>query len=218
MYTRVKVCCIRSMEEAQLAIMAGAAALGFVSAMPSGPGAIGEDMIAAIVATVPPPIATFLLTSAQDAATIIEQQRRMGASTIQLVDAQQPATYAALRQALPGIRLVQVIHVAGEAAVEEACRAATHVDALLLDPGDPTLPIEQLGGTGRVHNWQISRRIVERCGLPVFLAGGLTHENVAAATRTVGPFALDVCAGVRTSGRLDADKLRRFIAAAAQVS
>lgn len=216
MYTRVKVCCISSMEEAQLAIMAGAAALGFVSAMPSGPGVIAEDMIAAIVATVPPPIATFLLTSAQDAATIIEQQRRMGASTIQLVDAQQPATYAALRQALPGIRLVQVIHIAGDTAVEEACRAATHVDALLLDSGDPTLPIKQLGGSGRVHNWQISRRIVERCGLPVFLAGGLTPENVAAATRTVGPFALDVCTGVRSDGRLDADKLRRFIAAAAR--
>ena len=211
--SRVKVCCIGSIAEAQLAIRYGADALGLVSAMPSGPGPIDEELIAQICAAVPPPIASFLLTSLTDADAIIDQQRRCGANTLQLVDAVALDTYARLRRALPGIRLVQVIHVLGEQSVREACAIAPHVDALLLDSGNPHLAVKELGGTGRVHDWTHSARIVRDCGAPVFLAGGLRAQNVRDAVATVRPFGLDLCSSVRTDGRLDEHKLAAFFAA-----
>lgn len=196
-----------------MAIRAGASALGLVSAMPSGPGVIEEDLIGEIAARVPPPVATFLLTCARDAATILAQHERCRTSVIQLVDAVPEAELAALRRALPGIRLVQVIHVTGEASVEEARSLEGRVDALLLDSGNPALAVKELGGTGRVHDWTLSRRIVEGVDLPVFLAGGLHAGNVAGAVAAVGPFGLDLCSGVRTDRDLDPAKLTAFFRA-----
>lgn len=207
---RIKICCIRDPAEADLAIAHGAAALGLVSAMPSGPGPIAEDEIAAVAARVPPAVASFLLTSLTDAQAIIAQQRRCLCNTLQLVDAVPAGTYAQLRAALPGIALVQVIHVLDQDSVDEALALAPQVDALLLDSGNPRLAVKELGGTGRVHDWRLSRRIVETCGRPVFLAGGLRPDNVAEAIRQVRPFGLDLCTGVRTDGRLDAAKLAAF--------
>jgi len=209
---RVKICCIASVEEAWMAIRAGASALGLVSEMPSGPGPIPEEAIAGIAARVPPPVATFLLTCRTDAGAIVEQQRRCGTNTLQLVDRVEPGTWAELRRRLPGVALVQVIHVTGEESVEQAETAARHVDALLLDSGNPSLPVKELGGTGRVHDWSLSRRIRERVEVPVFLAGGLKPDNVAEAVAAVEPFAVDLCSGVRTDGGLDAEKLARFFA------
>lgn len=214
---RIKICCIRDEHEAALAIAHGVDALGLVSAMPSGPGVIAEHAIAAIAATVPPPVATFLLTALTHADAIIAQQRRCGCNTIQLVDAVPPGTHAALRAALPGIALVQVIHVIDAGSVAEAVALAPAVDALLLDSGNPALAVKELGGTGRVHDWALSRAIVERCGRPVFLAGGLRPDNVADAIRTVRPFGLDLCNGVRVDGRLDAARLAAFLEAARHV-
>ncbi len=212
MKTRVKICCISSVTEAALAIRHGASALGLVSAMPSGPGVIAEETIAEIATTVPPGVATFLLTSKRDAASIIAQQQRCRVNTIQLVDAVEPDCHAKLRAALPGIGLVQVIHVTGEESVREAMALAGKVDALLLDSGNQKLAIKELGGTGRTHDWRISRKIVESVRVPVFLAGGLRPENVAMAVREVRPFGLDVCSGLRTNGQLDESKVREFFA------
>ena len=206
----VKVCCIASREEAHLAIAAGASALGLVSAMPSGPGVIPDEQIAEIAATVPPPVATFLLTSRQAADAIIEQHRFCGTTTLQLVDHVAPAELRRLRTALPGIRIVQVIHVTGEESIEEAREVAPLVDALLLDSGNQRLPVKELGGTGRTHDWSLSRRIRDTAGTPVFLAGGLNAANVGKAIRTVSPFGLDLCSGVRSAGRLDRGRLAEF--------
>ena len=211
---RVKICCIASHAEAELAVRAGADAVGLVSAMPSGPGPIAEDLIARIAARVPPPVATFLLTSLRDAEAIVAQHRRCGTSTIQLCDAIGTGAYAALRRGLPGVRLVQVIHVQDAGSVEEAARAAPHVDALLLDSGNPRRAVKELGGTGRVHDWSLSRAIRDVVTVPVFLAGGLRAANVREAMDAVGPYGLDVCTGVRTDGQLDPDKVMAFIAAA----
>lgn len=209
--TRLKVCCIADRAEAELAIRHGADALGLVSAMPSGPGPIEEAVIAEICATVPPPIATFLLTSATSAHQIIDQQRRCRANTLQLVDRMPVSAYAMLRRALPGIALVQVVHVLDEDSVGEALDVAPHVDALLLDSGNPNLAVKELGGTGRAHDWAISRYIVERAGKPVFLAGGLNPGNVREAIEAVRPFGVDLCSGIRSGGRLDAAKLAAFV-------
>ena len=212
----VKICCIASIEEARLAVSAGASALGLVSAMPSGPGVIAYELIAQIAATVPPPVATFLLTSRQDADSIIEQQRFCRTTTLQLVDHVPHAELRKLRQALPGIGLVQVIHVTGEESVEEARAVAGLVDALLLDSGNQKLAVKELGGTGRTHDWRLSRRIRDEAGVPLFLAGGLNPGNVAEAVAQVAPHGLDVCSSVRSAGRLDAAKLRDFFNALAQ--
>jgi phosphoribosylanthranilate isomerase len=214
---RVKVCCMASAEEARLAIGAGASAVGLVSAMPSGPGPIPEEQIAAIRRHVPPPVATFLLTCAQDAAVVIGQLRRTGCNTVQLCDELTAGSYDDLRVALPGLSVVQVIHVAGAESLDQALRVAPHVDALLLDSGRPSLAVKELGGTGRVHDWSVSAKIREASPVPVFLAGGLTAANVRRAIAEVGPFGLDVCTGVRTDRRLDPRKLAAFMAAAAGI-
>jgi phosphoribosylanthranilate isomerase len=213
--TEIKICCISSHDEARIAIDAGANILGLVSAMPSGPGVIDETLIASIAGSVS--VQTFLLTSRCDADAILEQHRRCGTTGIQLCDALPPGTIPRLRDALPGIRLIQVIHVTGEASYAEAMEAAKEADALLLDSGNPALQIKQLGGTGRVHDWTISRRICADAGIPVFLAGGLRPENVADALARTGATGVDICSGVRTNGSLDAEKLTRFVDAAGRV-
>ncbi len=210
---RVKICCIANKDEARLAIRYGASAVGLVSEMPSGPGPIPEALIAEIAPTIPPGIASFLLTSKQDAPSIIAQQRRTHVNTLQLVDAVSVDTYRQLRAELPGIALVQVIHVLGEKSIAESVAVSPYVDTILLDSGNPNLAVKVLGGTGRKHDWNISRRIREAVPVPLFLAGGLNHTNVADAIRQVRPYALDVCSGVRTDGKLDEEKLFAFFSA-----
>jgi phosphoribosylanthranilate isomerase len=183
--------------------------------MPSGPGVITEEAIAAIAAEVPPPVARFLLTSLEDVPAIVDQQRRLGTDTLQLCDRLRHGTHRQLRQALPGVRLVQVVHVGGEESLDEACALAPEVDALLLDSGNQSLAVKELGGTGRRHDWALSRRIREAVRVPVFLAGGLRAENVREAIETVGPFGLDLCTGVRVDGALDEGRLAAFAASLA---
>jgi len=210
---RVKICCIASVEEAAMAVHAGVSAVGLVSHMPSGPGVIADTQIAEIAAKVPPAIGTFLLTSLQGVDEIVAQQRLCRTNTIQICDRLTRGTHRELKHALPGISIVQVIHVTGPESVDEAAAVAEHVDAILLDSGNQKLAVKELGGTGRTHDWSLSRTIRERVNVPLFLAGGLTAENVARAIREVGPFALDVCSGVRTDGKLDREKMARFFSA-----
>lgn len=210
MTPRIKICCISSVDEAMTAISAGASAVGLVGPMPSGPGVIADELIAEIARTVPPPVGTFLLTSETHAGEVVAHQRRVHTDTIQLVDALRDRDYGSIRSELPAVKLVQVIHVIDESSVEEACAVAAHVDAILLDSGNPNLAVKELGGTGRVHNWSLSREIVEKCGKPVFLAGGISAANVREAFETVGPFGFDLCSSVRTDGRLDRRKLEEF--------
>ena len=211
---RVKICCIATSAEADLAIAAGADALGLVSAMPSGPGPIPESDITSIVQYVGSRAATVLLTSRQDAATIADQLQRIRPTVVQLVDELEEREYERLRTSHPRVALMQVIHVRNGASVEEAQRVAPYVDAILLDSGNPTAGVKELGGTGRIHDWSISRAICDSVHVPVFLAGGLRASNVAEAVAAVRPFGVDVCSGVRVEGRLDADAVQRFISAA----
>lgn len=204
---KVKICCISSIAEARLAVQYGASAIGLVSEMPSGPGVIPEARIREIAESAPPAVGVFLLTSRQSADEIIEQQKRCRVNTIQICDSLEPGAHRKIKAALPGISIVQVIHVTGEAALEEAERVAPDVDAILLDSGNPSLPVKELGGTGRIHDWEISRRIRKRVACPIFLAGGLNAHNVVKAIETVKPYGIDVCSGVRTGDKLDEEKL-----------
>jgi phosphoribosylanthranilate isomerase len=198
-----------------MAIEAGASAIGLVSPMPSGPGPISNERAAEIAAEVPPGIDAFLLTPLQTVEELVEQNRLVKARTLQLVDALPPGAHAELRRAMPGVKLVQVIHVIGPASLGGAAAVTPDVDAILLDSGNPTLEVKELGGTGRRHDWAISRQIVEAVDVPIWLAGGLNPDNAREAIETVRPFALDVCSGLRTGAgyELDQDRLDRFMAA-----
>jgi phosphoribosylanthranilate isomerase len=210
MITRIKICCIKSVDEARMAVEYGASAVGLVATMPSGPGPIPDELIRQIAETVPPPVATFLLTSKTSVKEIIKHHKRTFTNTIQIVDSLSAGTYSELKAALPEVQIVQVIHVIDERSVDEALTISALVDAILLDSGNPKLKVKELGGTGRVHNWKLSKQIREKSKCPVFLAGGLSPENVRQAIEEVQPFAVDVCSGVRTDGILDRKKLGLF--------
>lgn len=211
--TRVKICCISSIQEARMAVAAGADALGFVAAMPSGPGVVSDATIRAVTADVPPPLATFLLTSRTRGLEIVEHIQHCGTNTVQIVDHIDPGELAVLAVSLPMVRRVQVIHVEGPGALGLIARYEPYVHAFLLDSGKPGGTMRELGGTGRTHDWAVSAEFVKRTTRPVFLAGGLKPDNVGEAIRTVRPFGVDLCSGVRTDGHLDQVKLDAFMAA-----
>ncbi len=207
---QIKICCISSIEEAELAIKYGASAIGLVSEMPSGPGVISEDLIEIIAAPVPSTIDTFLLTSKLDADSIIFQHSKCKTTTLQIVDRVKTNVLVKLKKELPAIRLVQVIHVNGEESITEAKTAAQLVDALLLDSGNQKLKVKELGGTGRTHDWTISRKIRDAVSVPVYLAGGINAKNVLDAVKEVKPFGIDLCSGVRENGKLSEQRLKEF--------
>ena len=210
MKLRIKICCISSLDEANLAIRHGASAIGLVGSMPSGPGILSDDLIFSIAKQVPTTIETFLLTSETSAEQIITHHQKVKTNTIQIVDALQDGTYLEIKKALPGIKLVQVIHVVDEHSIEQAIEVSEQVDYLLLDSGNPNLKTKILGGTGIVNNWDLSRKIVEQSIVPVYLAGGINAENVKAAIEKVQPYGLDLCSSVRTYNQLDENKLAAF--------
>jgi phosphoribosylanthranilate isomerase len=204
---KVKICCVSSVEEARLAVAYGAAAIGLVGRMPSGPGIITDELIHAIAKTVPPPIQTFLLTSETTTDNIIEHHRKVNTTTIQIVDALSGREYHKIREAIPNVQLVQVIHVLDEGSIKEAIEISEFVDAILLDSGNPNLPTKVLGGTGKTHNWDLSKKIREKISLPIFLAGGINKDNIKKAIEHVQPYGIDLCSSVRTNGQLDESKL-----------
>lgn len=213
MACKIKICCISSPEEAKIAIRYGADALGLVGKMPSGPGPIEDELINSIARTIHPPIASFLLTSEQNSKDIIAHVNRVHTNTVQVVDALTGGTYEEIRNALPHLRIVQVIHVTGEESIGQALQVHQYVDAILLDSGNPKAAIKTLGGTGNTHNWSVSHELVKQVSVPVFLAGGLHAGNVQEAIEQVNPFGVDVCSGVRSAGKLDLQKLSAFIKA-----
>ena len=215
MRTPIKICCIQDEEEAQLAVACGADALGLVSEMPSGWGPIPEETIGRIAKTIPPCVTSVLLTSKSTANDIIAQQQITQCNAIQIVDAFPIEDYARLRQALPGITILQAVHVFGDESISHAQQVAPHVDGLILDTGSPHgAEVRVLGGTGLTHDWNVSAAIVQAVSTPVFLAGGLKNHNIEEAIQTTRPYGIDLCTGVRTNTKLDEDKLRAFMSAA----
>ena len=205
--TKVKICCISSIAEAKLAVDYGAAAIGLVAKMPSGPGVISDELISAIAKTVPSSVDTFLLTSETSYEAIVEHHKRVNTTTIQIVDALSNRQYNEIRASLPNVKLVQVIHIIDETALQEAIEISPWVDAILLDSGNPNLDVKVLGGTGKTHNWEMSKKIREAINLPVFLAGGINKDNLKQAIDIVQPYGVDLCSSVRTNGQLDEKKL-----------
>jgi phosphoribosylanthranilate isomerase len=209
----VKICCISSIEEANLAMQFGASAIGLVGRMPSGPGVIDDELIHKIAKNIPLSVETFLLTSETKAQSIIEHYKKTNTTTIQIVDALSDRQYKTIREELPNVKIVQVINVVNDSSIREAIEIAEFVDAILLDSGNPNLLIKELGGTGRTHNWDLSKKIRENISIPLYLAGGINKDNVKQAIEYVQPYGVDLCSSVRTNGQLDEKKLEAFFAA-----
>jgi phosphoribosylanthranilate isomerase len=210
---KVKICCISSIEEASLAIAHGAGAIGLVGRMPSGPGIITDELIHSIAKTVLPPIDSFLLTSETTAEKVIEHHKKVNTTTIQIVDALTDRQYHKIREAIPHVKLVQVIHVLDENSIQEAIEISEFVDAILLDSGNPNLSTKVLGGTGKTHNWDISKKIRENISIPTYLAGGINKDNIRMAIDHVQPYGIDLCSSVRNNGQLDERKLEELFKA-----
>ena len=210
---KLKVCCIKSPEEAQMAIAHGADALGLVGPMPSGPGPISPQQAGLIAQSLPENIMSFYLTSQTSFETISEEYELVRSTHIQLTDHTESSDRARLKQNYPKVKLVQVVHVIDEDSIQQAIDYQENSDYVLLDSGAPNNSIKELGGTGRTHNWDISKQIVAQSTLPVFLAGGINAGNVRDAIAHVNPYGIDLCSSLRTEDNLDADKLDSFIKA-----
>ena len=207
---KIKICCIASIDEAELAIAYGATHLGLVSKMPSGPGVISDSLISKIAKNIKPPTESVLLTSKTSVEEIINQHQLYNTSYIQIVDKIERGKYHSFKEKIPETKIIQVVHVVDETSISEAIEMSKYVDVILLDSGNPTLKTKILGGTGKVHNWELSKLIREEVNIPVYLAGGINSENVQDAISFVQPAGIDLCSGVRTDGRLDEEKLSKF--------
>jgi phosphoribosylanthranilate isomerase len=130
-----------------------------------------------------------------------------------MVDALTDRQYHKIREAIPHVKLVQVIHVLDEKAVQEAIEISEWVDAILLDSGNPNLSTKVLGGTGKTHNWDLSKKIRENISIPTYLAGGINKDNIRMAIDHVQPYGIDLCSSVRTNGQLDERKLEELFRA-----
>lgn len=209
--TQIKVCCIANAEEAQIALNQGINAVGLVGHMPSGPGVIGSDRAASIIAALPGGVDSFFLTSHELGRDIVEALGVIKASTVQIVRHIDPVEYLPIIENLPNLRRIQVIHVENDSALGLIERYNEVADAFLLDSGKTMGTNPQFGGTGKVHDWVISKQFVQSTDLPVYLAGGLSPENVFRAVTEVRPAGVDVCSGVRSNDTLDLEKLQAFV-------
>lgn len=207
---RVKICGIRSVEDALTAISAGADAVGFLVGITH----LAEDKISneeakKIIDYLPPFVSTVAVTHLQDIDKIVEMCEYLGVNTLQIHDYLSPENVLECKKRLPGIKLLKAIHVmqSCDEALEMSHSYENIVDAIILDSRTK----DRLGGTGNVHDWNISKKIVEEISIPVILAGGLTDENVYDAVKKVNPYAVDVNSGVEMNGFKDFKKVKRFV-------
>ncbi|MFD6273410.1 phosphoribosylanthranilate isomerase [Nocardia asteroides] len=215
MTVRTKICGIRSEHDLRLAVEAGADAVGFLCGLTHfSEDGLGIDDAKHIADQVPPFVNKVLVTHREEAVAILDLAERVGVDTIQVHGLVTPQTMKQVRDGAGRRTIVKAVHVTGEHSVEEAKAAAAHCDAVLLD----SRTTDRLGGTGCVHDWTISARIVaelSRLDCPVVLAGGLNARNVAAAIERVRPFAVDVNSGVEDpDGAKSLAECRAFVRAA----
>lgn len=206
----VKFCGINKKEYAEMAIGLGADFLGFLVGITH----LAEDKLTneeakKIISEVEfknsVPIA---VTHLQDAKEIIETMREINVTAVQIHDSIAIDGIKEIRDSIPDSYIIKAVHVQDrERSLEKALTFEEYVDALLLD----SRTIDRLGGTGKIHDWDISREIVLSVKKPVFLAGGLTPDNLLKAINKVKPFGVDVNSGVEINGEKDLNKMTKFI-------
>ena len=206
---RTKICGIRNAADARVAIEAGASAVGFLVGITH----LAEDKIdpsdaREIIRMLPPFVSSVMVTHLTEADQIVDLARQLNPTTIQIHDYVDPSVAEAVKKSLGWIKTIKAIPVVDRVEALELVKAYQGVcDALLLD----SVTKGRIGGTGKTHDWTISKEIIEASQLPVFLAGGLNPDNVAEAARFVRPYGVDVNSGVELHGYKDAALVRRFI-------
>ncbi|OGG73833.1 hypothetical protein A3A40_00270 [Candidatus Kaiserbacteria bacterium RIFCSPLOWO2_01_FULL_54_20] len=208
--TRVKICGIKNIEDARAAYEAGADELGFHVALDGGRSPLTPESAAEMIRMLPGGVSSVVVTSATQPAQLIEIAGKTGARILQLYGDVTVETMREIKQAVPYMELWKVLNVSYESSIAKAKEYKGAADAIALD----TLNKETgaRGGSGKTHDWNISKKIVESVSIPVVLAGGLTPENVAEAIATVSPAGVDVNSGVSNpDGSKDIEKVRAFI-------
>ncbi len=208
---KVKICGITNMNDALLAAEYGADFLGFIVDIEKSEDSLSRSVARDLIMQVPLEITPVMVTYLNKASDVVELARFVKPMAIQFHADITVGEIGKIRKALPKMKIIKAVHVTGEKAIDEAKKFEDYADYILLDSKSKG----KIGGTGKTHNWNISRKIVEKCKKPVILAGGLNPENVLDAVRIVKPFGVDVNSGVKSSPRKkDADKMERFIAEA----
>ena len=208
--TRVKICGIKSIEDARAAYEAGADELGFHVALDGGRSPLTPESAAEMIRMLPGGVSSVVVTSATQPAQLIEIAKKTGANVLQLYGDATPEQVRAVKAELPNIVIWKVLNVSDDSSIAKAKEYEGAADAIALD----TLNKETgaRGGSGKTHDWNISKRVVESVSVPVVLAGGLTPENVAEAIATVSPAGVDVNSGVSNpDGSKDIEKVKAFV-------
>jgi len=221
----VKICGVRRVADALLAIDAGADEIGLLVGQRHTSGDfISIETAAEIVAACAGRVTPVLVTHVEDPAAVHELAQRAGVSAIQVHSEMSPEAMGRLRElgardGTGGYRLRKSWHVTGPESLVYGEAYRNVADAFLLDSVNAATG--QVGGTGRAHDWSLSREIVERCtrdggrSVPVILAGGLNPDNVAAAVRQVRPAGVDVNSGTKgPDGFKDEARVRALVRAA----
>ena len=203
--TRVKICGLTREVDLRAAVTAGADAVGVIAEVPvDTPREVSREHAGELVAAAPPFVTTVLVTmpgSPHEAVTLVEE---IGPDVLQVHGTLPPGDLAYLGSTVD----TRVVRAVSADDPEEARRYDDVVDALLVDSASD----EGAGGTGRTHDWGRTRELAAELDSPVILAGGLTSENVATATATVEPFAVDVASGVEREGGIkDHDAVASFV-------
>ncbi|OFV68238.1 MAG: phosphoribosylanthranilate isomerase [Candidatus Syntrophoarchaeum caldarius] len=216
--TFVKICGIKTRKDLEVVIGASPDAAGFIVEVPvKTPRKIRRETAASLVASVPEEIlsvAVLMPESVDEAVSILDTVRPDMAQ----IHCEMDVDALARIKEETGVDLIKVIGIDADTdpykLISDLCEMDGIVDFILLD----TKTALKSGGTGKVHDWSISRVITERSPIPVILAGGLDHLNVADAIKTVEPFGVDTASGVETGGSKDPEKVKKFVTAAKRFS
>jgi phosphoribosylanthranilate isomerase len=205
---RVKICGLTREEDLAVALTAGADAVGFLVGVPSSPRNLTLERAKILLSHVPIFVDSVVVTAPQNIEELTEICETLKPSAIQ-IHGKKRFVASEIRERIRYTRLIKTVYVKTDSLNDASLRDSKSFDAILLD----SFTKDQYGGTGKVHDWTLSRQIKEAVApVPVILAGGLKPENVKEAILTVKPYAIDVASGVELEpGIKDHGKVRAFV-------
>ena len=208
---RVKICGIKSVEDGLKAVEFGADAIGLlVGQEHSSKDFISISLAKEIVSKMPPFISTVLVTHINNAEQIIDMIKEIGVNTVQLHSDIDINGINKVKNNCPNVKVIKLVHIIDENSIEQVKLFTDVSNAILLDTIN--FATNQVGGTGKTHNWDIDKKIVEETSANIIVAGGLNKNNVKEAVLKIKPFGVDVNSGVQNEfGFKDYDKLKEFI-------
>jgi len=204
---KVKICGHRTVADAKQSAKLGADFVGVIVEVPvDTPRKISAEQAAEIIHSIEPPVLGVMVIIPGTVKNAVELYEAVRAPFIQLHGDENPEFVKELRSAVP-CNVIKTIHIEGMDSIKQAQNHAKFADAILLDTAT-----ERAGGSGIIHDWKISKKIVELVEIPVFLAGGLTPENVGEVIEAAWPYCVDVASGVEgADGEKDIRKVKDFI-------